>query len=518
VKGLLLVIVMAAVPRLVSTVRQDLWADELFSLAVATGHSLEQPAAASVAANGDFVEPVGAVPAATFQQYLLHQRPPAGPGRVIGAVLRSDTSPPLYYLLLNLWTRVAGTSDEALHGFSALWSLAALPLVWLLGRRVGGAREALLACALYALAPACLYYSVEGRMYAMSWCLSALLVWLTLRLQERGTGPDLILWVATAAAGLLTHYFFAFVWAACLAWLLWRPERCGRGHVIGAAALVALVMAPWYRLVPTSLAQWRVTGHWLDGRPSSLKFAAAPLTLGWGYLSGRGVWGGLEGADWLVLLAVLAAAVSWLGRDRLAVAGGPRGLLWLWALAACLGPVAFDLLRGSSTSLINRYALAGLPAGLLLTALALASLPRRVRVGALVLLALGWLPGIAANLRRGMRSWEPYRLVAQELDRSTHPGDLVLVHAIPSGVLGVARYLDPATPMTSWVGQLGTHRVPEDIAAMLDGHRRLALVRIHDVHEPAPEEAWLRAHATVAREVRRGGIPIVYFEPPSSRR
>ena len=37
--------------------RHCLWVDELFSLAIATGHSLEHPAAAAKPALGDFVEP-----------------------------------------------------------------------------------------------------------------------------------------------------------------------------------------------------------------------------------------------------------------------------------------------------------------------------------------------------------------------------------------------------------------------------------------------------------------------------
>ena len=99
-KSRMLIVVMAALPRIVSMSRQDLWADEVFSLAVATGHSLEHPAAAAVRL-GDFVEPAGAVPPAAFRRYLAHDAPPAGPGRVIRAVLLSDTSPPLYYLALS---------------------------------------------------------------------------------------------------------------------------------------------------------------------------------------------------------------------------------------------------------------------------------------------------------------------------------------------------------------------------------------------------------------------------------
>ena len=72
--------------------------------------------------------------------------------------------------------------------------------------------------------------------------------------------------------------------------------------------------------------------------------------------------------------------------------------------------------------------------------------------------------------------------------------------------------------MTSWVGQLGNRRVPDDIARLLDRHGRVVLVRIHDINEPAPEEAWLRANATLLGQVDRAGVPITYFARPSTRR
>ena len=78
--------------------RSGLWADEVFSLAMATGHSLEHPAAAAQPALGDFVEPDHPVPAEEFRRYVQHQRPVESPSRVVRAVLLSDTSPPLYYL------------------------------------------------------------------------------------------------------------------------------------------------------------------------------------------------------------------------------------------------------------------------------------------------------------------------------------------------------------------------------------------------------------------------------------
>ena len=137
---------LAAAGRLCSSSARATWShwmaqslgDEVFSLAIATGHSLEHPAATADPALGDFVEPEGPVHAEEFKRYLAHDDPPASPARVVRAVLLSDTSPPLYYLLLYGWTLVFGTSDVALRLFSTAWSLACLPFLAGIARRTGG--------------------------------------------------------------------------------------------------------------------------------------------------------------------------------------------------------------------------------------------------------------------------------------------------------------------------------------------------------------------------------------------
>ncbi|MFL5517707.1 MAG: glycosyltransferase family 39 protein, partial [Gemmatimonadales bacterium] len=409
-------------------------------------------------------------------------------------------------------------SDLALHACSMAWALATIPLIWLLGCRLGGPREALIACILFALAPVSLYYSVEARMYSQLWFVSALTAWVALRLHDRGDAAALALWTLASAGGLLTHYFYAFVWAACMLWLALRPGRCSGIQLAVAAVVPLVIIAPWYRLVPESLARWRVTGHWLDGRPPADKLLAAPFTLGWSLLSSRGVWGGSKAVDNLGALLVLALGAVLLRRGRAALIGNGRDLVWLWAIATCAGPVVFDLLRGASTSLVSRYALAGVPAAMLLAALAIGTLPAGFSLGAVALLVGTWLPALRDVFALRARAWEPYRLAAARVAAWAAPDDLVIVHSIPSGVLGIARYLEADVPVAAWVGQLGTRRMPDDLAALLAGRHRVALIRIHEVGEPAPEEAWLRANATVLRDERRDAATIVYFALSPTRR
>jgi 4-amino-4-deoxy-L-arabinose transferase-like glycosyltransferase len=500
--------------------RHLLWADEFFSLAMATGHSLEHPASDAIAALGDFVEAPGVVPAASYSRYLAHESPPASLRRVVRAVFLSDTSPPVYYLLLHGWTRAFGTADRVLALFSLLWAAATLPVLYLLAFRLGGDRAAVSACLLFTLAPVSLYYSVEGRMYSLVWLLAALGAWLTLRLHEGGARPGALLaWSCTGAAGLLTHYFFAFVWTAFVLWLLLWPGRSRRDLLAAGVLLTAVLILPWYLHLAESLARWRITGHWLEGPLTPRQILQAPFQLGWSLLSGRGHWGGIKWVDRIGALVLLIAGLATLARAPGRLLDRSARLLWLWVAAACVGPVVFDLLRGTFASLIPRYALAGMPGAMLLAGVILARLPVGLNVVLLTLLVAAWTPGLARVFRDDAHSWRAYRAAASDLAKWTRPSDLVIVHSIPSGVIGMARYLPDATPMAAWVGQLGRRRMPDDILALTRGRARVALVTIHEVGEPAPEGEWLAAHAGSVAERAYPTARVRYFSdirPPGA--
>jgi hypothetical protein len=76
----------ATLLRVLLALHLGLWVDEIFSLAMATEHSLEHPANAANPALGDYVEPPDPTPPSVFRRYLEHDASPAGPSRVIRAV------------------------------------------------------------------------------------------------------------------------------------------------------------------------------------------------------------------------------------------------------------------------------------------------------------------------------------------------------------------------------------------------------------------------------------------------
>ena len=513
----MLLILVATAFRIQAASRPGLWADEIFSLAMATGHSLEHPAKDADPALGDFVQSPEARTPQHFRSYAEQDPRPAGPGRVVRAVLLSDTSPPLYYLLLNLWIRVFGTGDGALRLFSVWWAALSLPLLWLVGRQLGGDRTAWSACLLFAFSPIAFSYSVEGRMYSLLWCLGLALVWLTMRLADGDRRGPAALWVLAGAAGLLTHYFFAFAWLACLTWLWIEAGPALRRRAAALAGITLLAVLPWYLQVPASLARWRVSGDWLNGELAWPQALLRPLALVGTLFSGTTILGGWRWAD-RIAAGLLLALVIWLvrhGSVQRAFSGKSR-LVWAWLAAACAGPLVFDVLRHTTTTEVPRYVVPGLPAAMLLAAYTVSLLPPRLHYAVLTVLVLAWLPGVRRVVVASVpRPRQPYRELDARLESWARPGDLVLVHSIPSGVVGVARYLTRDIPLAAWVVQLGTRQVPADLERLLSGQRRVAVATIHHLGATDSLEAWLEAHAhPLGRDTfPKSSAEVRYFAP-----
>ena len=178
--------------------------------------------------------------------------------------MRHDGAPPLYYFLLHGWIRIFGGGDVAVRSMSAVFSLAALPLAWMAGRRAGGRWVAVALLVLTATSPFNVRYATEARMYSLV-SLIALGGWLALRaaLDNPSLGR---LAVVALLVGLLvlTHYWGFYLLGAVaigLAATAWRArDRMSRRAATRALLAVAaggLLFVPW---LPTFLYQRAHTG------------------------------------------------------------------------------------------------------------------------------------------------------------------------------------------------------------------------------------------------------------------
>ena len=496
-------------------VRHSLWADELFSLAMATGHSLEHAAAVAKPEWGDYVEQELPVTGAELRRYAEFEAKAAGPAEVVRAVFLSDTSPPLYYLLLNVWTRIFGVSDIALRSLSIVFSLACLPLVFGIGRALGGERAATIAAGLFAIAPLSLYYSAEGRMYSLLWFCVLALVWATVRLfQGLGGGRMQTMWVAASAAGFLVHYYFLFTWAAVGLFLLLRPGKDSWGKMGMRIAFVVVLILPWYLRLPENLAQWRITEAWVKWEPADYNRWIALRDILFRYFTGDGqyLWQAPRLAQIGGLFAFGLAAVVTVARFGRHVMAGVALLISLWFVFACVGPWIADIVRGSFIAQYPRYASAAMPAACLLGGWALGNLGRRFAWPAMLLVALCWSPSIATIFQSRSRSGQAIRDVAKHVG-GFGSSDLMLVHSIPSGGILLARYLHTPVSFAIWTGQLGQRQIPGSMETLVAGRKVVVLVKLHTVGEPAPEETWLKANAEWVKNKQLGDVFIDEYRP-----
>jgi 4-amino-4-deoxy-L-arabinose transferase-like glycosyltransferase len=315
-------------------------------------------------------------------------------------LLRSNT-PPLYYLLLWMWTAVAGHSEAALRSLSALSGTLFIVALLLFGRRIIGERAALWSGLVTALAPIQIYYSQEARCYALLLLLLTLSyhsLWRALENNER------FWWCATSILALLalyTHYFapLALAPTALLVWLWPDRERSRQRWLRYAAALflAGLLFLPWFLWSfyftdrSWGSINW-IKQTWENTRPMlAIPKSLEVFTLGsqYGFTSVINVkrfWA-LVFPDWLRLTGLLSAgllgivaALPWMDHG-LGVPWLQKRKTWLWTLL--LFPIVALWLISFHRPLyaVGRYEVIAFPAYALLLGLALAKLQRAPKIG-----------------------------------------------------------------------------------------------------------------------------------------
>jgi uncharacterized membrane protein len=164
---------------------------------------------------------------------------------------------PLYYLLIRPWLALVGSSEFALRYTSVLFGTAAVALLWQVGRRLlpgsdrlGIANGALLAALFLAVNPYQLWYSQEGKMYALVMCLTLLSTWSWLEAMRRGGGGRWLRYLLVTTISIYTHLLTAlilplhFVWFL-LAWPLNRQRWQGYAWALAGFVLPYLPLVWW---------------------------------------------------------------------------------------------------------------------------------------------------------------------------------------------------------------------------------------------------------------------------------
>jgi mannosyltransferase len=185
----------------------------------------------------------------TVTVWLVHLSLP----KMLSTIPRTESTPPLYYVLAWVWSRVFGSGAVAIRSLSALMGVAVIPLCYLAASQLSNRRAGAIAAVLAALSPALTWYSQEARSYELLILTSAaaLLFFARSLEQLRSEGSTstryLGLWALLASLSLATHYFAAFLIAPQAIWLLVAANGARRSAVaraVGAVAVAGLALAP----------------------------------------------------------------------------------------------------------------------------------------------------------------------------------------------------------------------------------------------------------------------------------
>lgn len=184
-------------------------------------------------------------------------------------LIRADTAPPLYYLLLHGWTAIFGRSEIALRSLSTVFSILTLLLAIDIARRLlpSPAAVAAAACAM-CLSFMQLWYAQEARAYAMMAFLAIAAFDCLLRHLAARHRRWLIPLPVLFAAAMYTHNMMApYVLALLLAWLV-LPSEHPWSRRIGEIAVVTLIAGllylPWAAWGLPAQMQMIRRGFWAD--------------------------------------------------------------------------------------------------------------------------------------------------------------------------------------------------------------------------------------------------------------
>ncbi len=216
------------------------------------------------------------------------------------SVVHTENTPPLWYLLEWVDSRVLGTGAVALRLPSAVAGIATVPVAWAIGRELAGRRAAILCAAIVAVNPLFVWYSQEARAYGLFVLSAAVAMLCFLRAERDPTPKRMAAFALSGSVALLTHYFALFLLIPMVLWL--AGERSRRRAALPATAALVIV---GLSLLPLISAQGGHGTQWIGRWPLSERLEAIPQYFLTGY-SGASLGHGVE---LLVALPILGALV-----------------------------------------------------------------------------------------------------------------------------------------------------------------------------------------------------------------
>jgi hypothetical protein len=276
------------------------------------------------------------------------------PGKMIGLIPQTESTPPLYYCVAWVWARIFGYGEVGLRSLSAVAGVLTIPVAFAAADKLVSRRAGVIAAALTACNPLLIWYSQEARSYSLLVFLTAVALLAFAYAKETPTRGVLAAWVIASALALATHYYAVLAIIPQAIWLLaaqWYRRRvqvaiavvglCGLALIPLALSQNSTGNASWIAPIPLGSRLGQLIPQFLMGTgapiPDVLEpIAAAMVVVSLALLAFR--------SDQLERRGALAAGAMALGGlvlNLILVAGGiddliTRNVIALWLPAAIM--------------------------------------------------------------------------------------------------------------------------------------------------------------------------------------
>ena len=342
---------------------------------------------------------------------------------------------PLYYILLSFWMKIGGImaldgNDAWLRSLAVPFGLGSVFLTYLLGRRLFGESEGLIAALLLALSPIAIRHAQEVRMYSLGMCLG---VGGTLALAyalEKPKATSINWWAGLRFLAMLTTPLHASLLVSDLVIIGLKFRKQTR--VLFAFGLrfliIGLLWMPSVFASATKSTTFSGEGHVTSRMPPTLADAVRQI--------GAFTFWPFRGIEINPKIMAFYKAFTALSAGFLAAAFLNKAHLEkvLWVAAWALLPLAqFFVFSHVSFSLwLNRYLVGACPYVLLLLAIGFMQIWRRWRsVGGLIVLAylLAVMGGLTVYYNPAIHNdsrARDYRGIVETINRNEKPGDAIV--------------------------------------------------------------------------------------------
>lgn len=225
------IIIFSTAIRFTGLAAKPLWLDEILTTLFSLGHSFNRV-------------PLDQIFSLTDLPSIFTFNPQATCVQIAQTIARESTHPPVFFCGLHWWLgRMKPTANLPdivwqVRSLPAIFGVATVGAIYLLGRVAFSPNTGLLAAALIAVSPFAVYLSQEARHYTLPLLLITLSLVSLIKIQAEFKSQNKVaiktwvFWVICHTIGLYTHYFFLLAFAAeigaILIWLLWETISDGK--------------------------------------------------------------------------------------------------------------------------------------------------------------------------------------------------------------------------------------------------------------------------------------------------